>query len=59
MGKVRNSIFMLGALLFFACLATAQESTTGIESKKADVNLTELAKYYEAHQLVPVKMPVG
>ncbi len=57
-----SSRFLLGvacvSLLTLSGISIAQTITTGRESKKADVNFTELANYYKEHPLPLVrKMP--
>ena len=58
MRKYRLGLVAVLALLALSNSSFAQNSSTGRESKKADVNFTELAKYYDAHPLPIIrKMP--
>ncbi len=60
MNKYRYCLTIVTVLLLLSKVALAQNSTTGRETKKADVNFAELAKYYQEHPKAIVRrMPLN
>ena len=58
MNRYRYCLTIVAVLLLLSKSALAQNSSTGRETKKADVNFAELAKYYQEYpQPIVRRMP--